>query len=71
MRDFRHFQNDVGGVMVTLAALTFANDLSIGGAAATELDRITQPKMMEKIRGKLASKPHRSPLPGDYKHAEI
>lgn len=61
---------EVGGVMVTLAALTYANKLSMGQAAHDELRRITRPEIMRKIRGKHASKPHRSPLPGDYKHAE-
>ena len=56
---------EVGGVMVTLAALTFANRIPLSEAAHAELTRITRPEMMEKIRGKHASKPHRSPLPGD------
>ncbi|TJV51096.1 MAG: hypothetical protein E5Y01_16030 [Mesorhizobium sp.] len=60
---------EVGGTMVTLAALVAANRLSIADAAFTELDRIERPEIIEKIRRKHASKPHRSPLPGDYKHA--
>ncbi|TIN05569.1 MAG: hypothetical protein E5Y14_32750 [Mesorhizobium sp.] len=62
-------QQEVGGTMVTLAALVAANGLSVGDAAFRELDRIERPEIIEKIRRKHASKPHRSPLPGDYKHA--
>lgn len=61
---------EVGGVMVTLAALTFAARLDLAGSAENELRRITEPIMMERIRAKHASKPDRSPLPGDFKHSK-
>lgn len=59
---------EVGGTMVTLAALCSASNIDIGEASVAELYRITRPEMMEKIRGKHAAKPHKSPLPGDYIH---
>lgn len=68
-REAGDLHQEVGGTMVTLAALVAANGLSVGDAAFRELDRIERPEIIEKIRRKHASKPHRSPLPGDYKHA--
>lgn len=61
---------EVGGTMVTLAALLAANGLSMAAGAADELARISSPETMNRIRGKHARKPHKSPLPGDYRHAE-
>lgn len=52
---------EVGGVMVTLAALCLANDLDMHGAAETELARIWT--KVEAIRAKQAAKPKHSPLP--------
>lgn len=54
---------EVGGVMVTLAALctAFENDMDICGWV--EVKRITAPEMIEKIRAKQAAKPKHSPLP--------
>ncbi len=52
---------EVGGVMVTLAALCLANGLDMHTAAETELARIWT--MVEKIRAKQAAKPKHSPLP--------
>lgn len=57
---------EVGGVMVTLAALCLANGLNLYDAAETELARITQPAIMTKIREKQKRKPAMSPLPGSY-----
>lgn len=55
---------EVGGVMVTLAALCAAikTDLLVEGEA--EYQRISRPEVMEKIRAKQATKPYGSPLPG-------
>jgi hypothetical protein len=53
---------EVGGVMVTLAALCLANDVNLDVAAETELRRIWQ--NIDKIRAKQAAKPKHSPLPG-------
>jgi hypothetical protein len=54
---------EVGGVMVTLAALCLAESLDMHGAGETELARISPPEIVEKIRLKQATKPKGSPLP--------
>jgi hypothetical protein len=56
---------EVGGVMVTLAALCLANGLDMHAAGETELARINRPDMVIRIRAKQASKPKHSPLPVD------
>lgn len=57
---------EVGGVMVTLAALCLASNLNMHECGETELARITQPEIVEKIREKQKRKPSMSPLPGVY-----
>jgi len=52
---------EVGGVMVTLAALCLANDLDMHSAGEVELARIWT--KVEQIRAKQATKPRNSPLP--------
>lgn len=52
---------EVGGVMVTLAALCLAQDLDMHENAETELARIWT--KVEAIRAKQAAKPKHSPLP--------
>lgn len=52
---------EVGGAMVTLAALCLANGLDMHDAAEVELARIWT--MIETIRAKQATKPRHSPLP--------
>ncbi len=52
---------EVGGVMVTLAALCLANAMDMTGAAETELARVWT--KIEQIRAKQAAKPKHSPLP--------
>ncbi|AKR54353.1 hypothetical protein XM25_00743 [Devosia sp. H5989] len=54
---------EVGGVMVTLAALCNVFDVDMNAEAKREVDRITQPEMVKKIRAKQASKPTGSALP--------
>ncbi|WP_242540132.1 hypothetical protein [Trinickia mobilis] len=54
---------EVGGVMVTLAALCLANELNMHYAGEAELARISVPATVEKIRAKQAAKPKHSPLP--------
>jgi hypothetical protein len=54
---------EVGGVMVCLAALCNAVGISLGNAAETELERINDPATMAKIRAKQAAKPPMSPEP--------
>jgi hypothetical protein len=53
---------EVGGVMVTLAALCLANGFDMHAAAEKELARIWT--NVEQIRAKQAAKPKHSPLPG-------
>jgi len=55
---------EVGGVMVTLAALCLASGLDMHQDGETELARILKPEIIEKIRIKQATKPKLSPLPG-------
>lgn len=52
---------EVGGVMLTLAALCLANGLDMEAAGATELDRVRS--KIDQIRAKQAAKPENSPLP--------
>ncbi|CDP50668.1 Phage protein [Devosia sp. DBB001] len=54
---------EVGGVMVTLAAFCNALDVNIHAEAEREVDRITQPDIVLKIRAKQAAKPTGSALP--------
>jgi len=54
---------EVGGVMVTLAALCLANGLDMHAAGEAELARISVPETVAKIRTKQAAKPKHSPLP--------
>lgn len=59
---------EVGGVMVTLAALSLANGMDMHAAGETELARIWT--KVEQIRAKQAAKPAMSPLPGAYPDRE-
>ncbi len=61
-RDTGEPQQEVGGVMVTLAALCLANALDMHQCGETELARIWT--KVEAIRAKQAAKPKHSPLPG-------
>lgn len=54
-------EQEVGGVMVTLAALCLAQNLDMHAAGETELKRIWT--KVEQIRAKQAAKPKHSPLP--------
>jgi len=54
---------EVGGVMVTLAALCNAAGLQMMDNGETELSRISTPEIIEKIRLKQSAKPKHSPLP--------
>ena len=54
-------QQEVGGVMVTLAALCLASSLDMAELAEIELSRIWT--KVEQIRAKQAAKPKHSPLP--------
>lgn len=59
---------EVGGVMVTLAALCLANGLDMHHLADTELARVWT--KVEQIRAKQATKPQFGPLPGVYPDRE-
>lgn len=52
-------RQEVGGVMVTLAALCEANYIVMQWAAEDELARINSPEVIEIIRAKQRLKPHR------------
>lgn len=60
-RDVGEPHQEVGGVMVTLAALCLAASLDMDEAAEDELARIWT--KVEAIRAKQAAKPKHSPLP--------
>jgi hypothetical protein len=60
-RSVGELHQEIGGVMVTLAALCLANDADMHAAGWVELDRIWG--KVEAIRAKQAAKPKHSPLP--------
>lgn len=60
-RDIGEPKQEVGGVMLTLAALCNASTLSMSLSSSDELDRVWE--KIEKIRAKQAAKPQHSPLP--------
>ncbi len=55
---------EVGGVMLTLAALCLAENIEMDAAGETELARVWT--KIDAIRAKNANAPHNSPLPGSY-----
>lgn len=62
-RPVGELEQEVGGVMVTLAALCGASDADMQQCGDRELARVW--KKMNQIRAKQAAKPDHSPLPGD------
>jgi hypothetical protein len=54
-------KQEMGGVMLTLAALATANNLDMGSCSEAELERAYT--YIVKIRAKQAAKPDNSPLP--------
>ncbi|MDQ7981940.1 hypothetical protein QYH69_32470 [Paraburkholderia sp. SARCC-3016] len=62
-RPVGELHQEVGGVMVTLAALCLASGVDMHAAGETELARINVPETVVKIRAKQAAKPKHSPLP--------
>jgi NTP pyrophosphatase (non-canonical NTP hydrolase) len=60
-RDQGDINQEVGGVMVTLAALCLANDIDMHSGGETELARVWT--KIDQIRAKQAGKPKHSPLP--------
>lgn len=65
-RDVGEVTQEVGGTMVTLAALCFANDVDLNAAMLAELARINLPDVILRIGEKQKTKPSMSPLPGVY-----
>ncbi|WP_375568709.1 hypothetical protein ABWH92_12165 [Ahrensia marina] len=61
-RDIGDVNQEIGGVMVTLAALCLASGFNMHQEGETELKRIWG--KIEQIRTKQAAKPDHSPLPG-------
>lgn len=64
---------EVGGVMVTLAGYCWAAGLDMHAEGARELERITQPEVMAKIRRKQEAKNalhFDTPLPGHATHPQ-
>lgn len=64
-------EQEVGGVMVTLAGLCTASRIKMYRAAWKEHARISEPEIMEKIRTKQAAKPKFGPLPGPSEQAGL
>ena len=62
-------EQEVGGVMITLAALCLAHDVNMHEAGEKELTRIWG--KIDKIRQKQASKPTGSSLPISTKHGDF
>jgi NTP pyrophosphatase (non-canonical NTP hydrolase) len=62
-RPVGELHQEVGGTMVTLAALCRAHGISMDIAGEVELQRCWQ--KIDKIRAKQAAKPKFGPLPGD------
>lgn len=54
---------EVGGTMFTLAALCVANGLDMHREGDIELSRVSEPRMVAKLRAKRAGKVAGSPLP--------
>jgi len=65
-RDVGEVSQEVGGTMVTLAALCYAIDVDLQAAMMTELARINLPEVLVRIREKQKLKPSMSALPGVY-----
>jgi len=58
-----HLPQEVGGVMVTLAAFCLAHGPDMHACGDTELERISDPEIVVKIREKQKAKPRGSALP--------
>lgn len=56
-RPVGELKQEVGGVMVTLSALCTAHELDLGCCMMDEVNSISEPARIEKIRSKQAAKP--------------
>lgn len=66
-REMGQPMQEVGGTLLTLAALCAARDISLNVAATAEISRVNTPAILDKIRLKQAAKKTDiplSPLPG-------
>ncbi len=63
-REIGSISQEVGGTMLTLAALCNAVKRDMFICGEVELARVNTPTMIAKIRAKQATKPASSPLPG-------
>lgn len=63
-RDQGDVNQEVGGVMITLAALCHVAKIHMDAEGDREFARINRPEVIEKIRRKQATKKRYSPLPG-------
>lgn len=61
-------KEEVGQVIVTLAALCTAHSVNLDNSAESEINRVWM--RIHKIREKHRGKPRNSPLPGDYPPSE-
>jgi hypothetical protein len=62
-REIGQVEQEVGGVMVTLAALCGAREIDMHQCGDVELDRVWGPDIINKIRTKQRGKPDFGPLP--------
>lgn len=62
-RDVGEPNQELGGTLVTLASLCYAHGLDMAEGGETELRRIMQPEIREKIKAKQKTKPTGSALP--------
>lgn len=68
-RPVGELSQEVGGVMVTLAALCLAQNVDMHAAGETELARVWT--KIDVIRAKHAAKPKHSPLPGKVDNSDL
>lgn len=64
-REIGSVPQEIGGTMVTLAALCLAIGEDMHAAGDTELARVSTVEVIERVRRKHFAKPKFSPLPGD------
>ena len=57
-------EDEIGGVMITLGALSEIVNVDMLDQGFRELRRVNRPEMIEKVSRKWATKPHFSVLPG-------
>lgn len=63
-------KQEIGGTLLTLMALCTAHNIDLMNAGETELTRVNDPTVKQKIRTKHLNKPRNSPLPGQVPSEE-